>query len=94
MTREELDAAAKLLNSQVKDGWTTPSEEATFVLHLAKGASTMSIAKVAAYKLEGSLVLAKTAKQELTVFTLADIFALSVDPTAGGAARRPAGFQT
>jgi hypothetical protein len=88
MTRDELTAAQGLLGTQVdQDGMVGMKDEVTMALHVARDGALMTISRVA-----GTLMLAKTAKKELSVFALADLLSVSTESATGPSARRPAGF--
>jgi hypothetical protein len=93
MTRDELTAAQGLLGTQVdQDGMVGMKDEVTMALHVARDGALMTISRVAGFKVEGTLMLAKTAKKELSVFALADLLSISTESATGPSARRPAGF--
>ncbi|MFO0665893.1 MAG: hypothetical protein U0174_18220 [Polyangiaceae bacterium] len=92
MKREEFEQAMKAFPTKTeKDGYLTLSDGAHLTIHLASGGAGISVARIVSLKLDGPLLLARTAKQEQFVTELASLYALGTD-TSSTASRKPAGF--
>jgi hypothetical protein len=92
MVGEQLQAIFK--NAQAKsdkEGFSTLPEGTTATLYAAHGGVGLTVPRVDAVKVDGGIVTAKTTKKETYTFELGDLFALALEGSTGGAARR-AGF--
>ena len=75
------------------DGFTELPDGKSITWYVAHGGASMSIARSTSCKLDGALLLARSAKGELYVVELADVYAASVEGASASPARR-AGFAT
>ena len=92
MKREEFEQAIKAFPTKAeKDGYLTLSEGAHLTIHVSHAGAGISVARIVSLKLDGSLVFARTGKQEQFVTELANIYAFGTD-TSSTASRKPAGF--
>ena len=92
MKREEFDQAMKAFPSKAeKDGYLTLEGGTHLTLHVAHGGAGISVARIVSLKVDGTLLFARTAKQELFVTELASVYGLGTDASSI-AARKPAGF--
>lgn len=91
MTQEHLSALCAAGEAKKNDqGFLELSEGRSLTLYVASGGSTLSISRVEALKLDGTLLHARTVKGEHYVVALADAFAGSVDAPPSSA--KKAGF--
>ena len=91
MTEEHLTALLTAAEAKKDDkGFLQVTGGRTLTLYVAPSAATLTVSKIEALRTERDLVHARTAKGELFVLALKDVYAGSVDaPTSGG---RKAGF--
>jgi hypothetical protein len=71
-------------------GWWVMPEGRHVTLYVASEGSSLTVSKVEAVKLEGTLVKARTVRGETYVLAMEDVFAGQVEPQPQGARR--AGF--
>jgi hypothetical protein len=92
MTSDHLAALLALAEaSPDTQGWTSFGHGRHLTLHVAtSGGVSLAVGRIEALKVGGPLVTARTAKGELYVVRLEDVFAGAVE-AAGGSARK-AGF--
>ena len=93
MVGEQLQAIFK--NAHVKsdkDGFSTLPDGATATIHAAHTGVGLTISRVEAYRLEGALLTARTAKRETYMLDVADVFAVAVEGTSSAGPVRRAGF--
>lgn len=92
MTREQIEMVLK--NAQAtkdKEGALALPEGSNVTLHAAHDGASLACQKVESVRFEGDLVVARSAKQTVTL-VVQDVFAIAVEGTSGSPARRPAGF--
>lgn len=91
MTEEHLSALLTAAEAKKDDkGFLSVTGGRTLTLYVASSAATLTVGKVEALRTDRDLVYARTAKGELFVISLKDVYAGSVDaPTSAG---RKAGF--
>ena len=90
MTKEHLDLL--LAQAEAKpgeDGWTLLPEGRHLTVYVASGAASLTVSKVVSLKVEGGILLARTARSETYTAELGDVFAGAVDPPVTA---RKAGF--
>jgi hypothetical protein len=91
MTSEHLAALLALAEaSPDAEGWTTLKEGHHLTLHVASGGVSLSVARVEAIKVGGSLLTARTARGEVYVLNIGDVFAGAVEAPSNSS--RKAGF--
>jgi len=91
MTEEHL--AALLATAEAKkdaQGWAKTPEGRLMTLYIASGGASLTVGRVEALRVKGSLIEARSVKGETYVIALADLYAGAVEapPTSG----RKAGF--
>lgn len=90
MTGDQLGALLKLAEAgKGDDGWSTLGKN-TLTLHTAYNGASLSLARVEAVKVSGSLLLAKSQRGETHVVLLDNIFGGTLEPSRE--AGRKAGF--
>lgn len=92
MVGEQLQAIFK--NAQVKsdkDGFSSLPEGTTATIYASHGGVGLTVSRVEAFKLDGPMVTARTAKRETYTLEVADVFAVAIEGTTNGPIRR-AGF--
>jgi len=91
MTKEQLAAVLEVASAKLgSDGWSTLPDGRTLTLYAAHDGVQLVVPRVEAIAVQGDLVKARTAKQEIFVVALADVFAASTE--ANNAPARRAGF--
>ncbi len=75
-----------------EQGWSVLAPERYLTMYVAHGAASLTVAKVEAVRVDGTLVRARTRKGEMYVLELADLFAIALDPPP--APDRKAGFSS
>jgi len=91
MTKEQLAAVLEISSAKLgSDGWSKLPEGRTLNFYAAHDGVQLVIPRVEAIATQGDLVKARTAKQEIFVVALADLFAASTE--ANNAPARRAGF--
>lgn len=91
MTQEQLAAVLEVASARLdSDGWSKLAEGRTMTLYAAHDGVQLVIPRVEAVSVNGQLVKARTAKQEVYLVALADLFAASTEAT--NAPARRAGF--
>jgi hypothetical protein len=91
MTEEHLTALLATAEAK-KDsqGWAKTPEGRLITLYVASGGAALSVSRIDAVRVKGSLLEARTVKGETYLVAVADVYAASVDaPVASG---RKAGF--
>ena len=91
MTEEHLTAILKAADAK-KDGqgWAAVQEGRLMTLYVGSSGSSLTVSRVEAVRLAGTLLEARTVKGEVYVLAMEDVFAGQVEPQAQGARR--AGF--
>jgi hypothetical protein len=92
MNREELDEILKAFETRAVKGEVLPSAEASFSMYAAHSGASLSVTRIEALKIAGTVLFARTSKKETFAVPLASVFALSMDVSPGSTARKPAGF--
>ena len=91
MTSDHLAALLALAEATPDtQGWTSFGHGRHLTLHVATGGVSLAVGRIEALKVGGPLVTARTAKGELYVVRLEDIFAGAVEEA--GDSSRKAGF--
>jgi hypothetical protein len=91
MTQDHLSAILDLLSAKVdKDGWSTFSEGRGLTLYVAHEGVQLTVPRVEAIAVKGGIVRARTAKGEVYIVALEDVFAAAAEATA--TQTRKAGF--
>ena len=91
MTSDHLAALLALAEAtQDAQGWTSLKDGRHLTLHVATGGVSLAVGRVEALKVGGTLVTARTARGELYVVRLEDIFAGAVEGPSNSF--RKAGF--
>lgn len=91
MTKEQLAAVLEVAAAKLDgDGWSKLPEGRTMTLYAAHDGVQLVIPRVEAIAATGDLVKARTAKQEVYLVALSDLFAASTE--AANAPARRAGF--
>jgi len=91
MTKEQLASVLEIASANLgSDGWSKLPEGRTLTLYVAHEGVQLLVPRVESLAVQGDLVKARTAKQEIFVVALADLFAASTD--ASDAPTRRAGF--
>jgi hypothetical protein len=92
MTREQIEAILKTASAtKDKDHALALPEGSNVTFHVAHDGASVTVQKIENVRFDGELVYAKSAKQTVALVT-SDVFAMTVEGTAGAPARRPAGF--
>jgi hypothetical protein len=91
MTQEHLSAILDLLSAKAdKEGWSTFSEGRGLTLYVAHGGVPLTVPRVEAIAVKSGIVRARTAKGEVYIVALEDVFAAAAEATA--TQTRKAGF--
>ena len=91
MTQEHLSAILELLSAKAdKDGWSTFSDGRGLTLYAAHQGVQLTVPRVEAIAVKSGLVRARTAKGEIYIVALEDVFAAAAEAAATQA--RKAGF--
>lgn len=91
MTQEHLSAILELLSAKSdKDGWSTFSEGRGLTLYVAHGGVQLTVPRVEALSVKAGIVRARTAKGEIYIVALEDVFAAAAE--AAATQSRKAGF--
>jgi hypothetical protein len=91
MTQEHLSAILELLSAKPdKDGWSTFSDGRGLTLYAAHEGVQLTVPRVEAIAVKSGLVRARTAKGEIYIVALEDLFAAAAEAAATQA--RKAGF--
>ena len=91
MTKEHLSTLLEAAAVETEGNWRVLPGERTLTLHLEKGGVGLNVSKISRVRLEGDLVFAQNAREELTMLFLTDVYAAAVDGEAKTA--RKAGFR-
>ena len=94
MTGEYLQAALKNAQAKTdKDGFANLPEGASLTLHLAHNGVGLTVSRIEAVRVEGSSIEARirSGKRETFHLDVADLFAVSLEGSAGSPPKR-AGF--
>jgi hypothetical protein len=75
-----------------KDGWVTLPEGRSLTLYLAHNGASLTVAKIGALRAAQGILRAKSAKGQLFVLALTDVFAAAIDGANESSAARKAGF--
>jgi hypothetical protein len=90
MTAEEFQNIVRLAEVTVEGEWSKLPEGRTMTLHVASGGVGLAVSRVSSIKVALPQLVLRTAREELFVVALNDVFACAIDQ-AGGQARK-AGF--
>jgi hypothetical protein len=91
MTQEHLSAILELISAKAeKDGWSTFPDGRGLTLYAAHDGVPLSVPRVEAIAVKAGLLRARTAKGELYLLALEDVFAAAAEATPTQA--RKAGF--
>lgn len=91
MTQEHLDALLAAAGAKPRDdGWKELAAGRHLTLYVAASGVSLTVNRVTALRLEGSLLHARSQRGEVFVLCLADVFAGAVDEPAEQG--RKAGF--
>ena len=74
-----------------EDGYLKLPEGGLVTLYVSRNGASLTISRVEGVRLDGDLVYARTAKKELFVVVVPDVFAVAVEGASGQPVRR-AGF--
>ncbi|HEY3595364.1 MAG TPA: hypothetical protein VGL13_15865 [Polyangiaceae bacterium] len=89
MNQEQLSAILDLLSAKVdKEGWSTFPDGRGLTLYVAHGGVQLTVGRIEAVIAKQGLLRARTAKGEIYLLGLDDVFAASVEATPTQA-RRP-----
>jgi hypothetical protein len=93
MTEEMLRAVLETAEAKSdKEGWATLPEGRSLTLYAAHNGASLTVAKVGALRVAQGIVRAKSAKGQLFLLALEDVFAAALDGAAESASARKAGF--
>ena len=91
MTEEHLTALLKTAESKKDgDGWHTLGEGKQLTLYVGFNGASLSVQRVEAVRQEGQILRARTARGEVFVLALEDLYAGAID--GNKATSRKAGF--
>jgi hypothetical protein len=91
MTQEHLSAILDLISAKPeKDGWFTFPDGRGLTLYVSHDGVQLTVPRLEAIAVKGGLVRARTAKGELYLVSLEDVFAAAAEATATQV--RKAGF--
>jgi hypothetical protein len=91
MTQEHLSAILELLSAKPdKDGWSTFSDGRGLTLYAGHDGVQLTVPRVEAISVKSGIVRARTAKGEVYIVALEDVFAAAAEAAATQA--RKAGF--
>lgn len=90
MTEEHLRAILVAAEAKEADGWMAPAAGRTLTLYVSSGGALLTVSRVEAVRVDKALVSARTAKGEVYVLALVDLFAGATDAPTNTA--RKAGF--
>jgi len=91
MKNEHLTALLDLAGTEKDGSWQVLKDERTMTLQAACSGVGFGVSKIRKVRSEGALLYAENATGEVTVLSLEDVFAGSVD--AASKASRKAGFR-
>jgi hypothetical protein len=92
MTREQIETVLKTAQAkQDKEGAYVLPEGSNLAFHVSHDGASLSFQRVESVRFEGELIFARSAKATVAL-VVPDVFAVTVEGTAGQPARRPAGF--
>jgi hypothetical protein len=81
MTGDQLGALLKLAESaKIDDGWSNLGQF-TLTLHTAFNGASLSLTRIESVKTAGTLLLAKTARGEIHVVQLDNVFGGTIEPS-------------
>ena len=81
MTGDQLGALLKLAEAtKADDGWSALGQH-TLTLHTAYNGASLSLARIDSIKVQGAMLYAKTARGEIHVVILDNIFGGSIEPS-------------
>jgi hypothetical protein len=91
MTQEHLTAILEILSAKSeKDGWSTFSDGRGLTLYAAHDGVQLTVARVEGVAVKGGLLRARTARGEMYLLALEDVFAAAAEAAPMNA--RKAGF--
>jgi hypothetical protein len=90
MTQEQLAAILEAASARPDGEWSKLPDGRTLTLYAAHDGVQLTVPRVEAVAASGQLVRARTAKQEIFIFALSDLFAASTE--SANAPTRKAGF--
>lgn len=91
MTSDHLSVLIELAGATTEDGWSVLGGERTMTLHAAYQGVALNVTRVQRLRVVGELLHAMSARGELTVLALSDVFAGAVEGQSK--AVRAAGFR-
>ncbi|HSC85732.1 MAG TPA: hypothetical protein VLC09_00595 [Polyangiaceae bacterium] len=91
MKNEHLSALLEAAGAENDGEYRVLPGERTLTLHIEKGGVGLNVAKVSRLRVQGELLFAQNAREELTVLYVADVFAIAMDGEAK--TTRKAGFR-
>jgi hypothetical protein len=92
MLRTVLETAEAKIDKGDKDGWASLPEGRSLTLYVAHNGAPLTVAKVSAIRVAQGIVRAKSAKGQLFLLSLPDIFAAALDGAGETSAVRKTGF--
>jgi hypothetical protein len=92
MLRTVLEAAEAKIDKGDKDGWATLAEGRSLTFYVAHNGVPLTVSKISAVRVAQGIVRAKSAKGQLFVLSLPDVFAAALDGAGESAAVRKTGF--
>lgn len=91
MTGEHLSALLEAASVEKSEDWNVLTGERTLTLHVAHAGVPLNIAKITRLKVQGELLFAQNARQEVTIVALSDVFAGAIEGESQ--VTRKAGFR-
>lgn len=91
MTSDHLSALLELAGATMEDGWSVLEGERTMTLHAAYQGVALNVTRVQKVRVVGELLHALSARGELTILAISDIFAGAIEGQSK--AVRAAGFR-
>lgn len=92
MFRTVLETAEAKIDKDDKDGWAALPEGRSLTFYVAHNGAPLTVAKISAVRVAQGIVRAKSAKGQLFLLSLADVFAAAIDGAGEPSAVRKTGF--
>ncbi|NUQ74801.1 MAG: hypothetical protein HUU21_14715 [Polyangiaceae bacterium] len=92
MLRTVLETAEAKADKSDKEGWATLPEGRSLTFYVAHNGASLTVSKISAVRVAQGIVRAKSAKGQLFVIGVQDIFAAALDGAGEPSAVRKTGF--
>lgn len=92
MLRTVLETADAKTDKSDKEGWAALPEGRSITFYVAHNGASLTVTKVSSVRVSQGIVRAKSAKGQLFLLSLPDIFAAALDGTGEPSTTRKTGF--